>query len=362
VSADASTATRDRIGSFFLLLLAFVPASYALAVFSELRTLTFVAATLAIVPLSRIIGFATRQIALQTNPAFGGLVNATFGNAIELFIAVLALRRGLTVVVQASIVGSIVGNILLLTGMSLFLGGLRYKEQRFNKESVGVSSTMLIIAVVGLAIPTVYALTVEPEARQVRFLSDAVAVVLAAIYVAGLIFAFATHRHLFDASDEIRETNEAPTIGRWAAAGILLASTVAVALESEILVSHVEPAALSLGLTQTFIGVVVIAIITNIAEKANAIGFALEDKLDISLEIGLASAIQIALFVVPTLVLISEVCGYRFSLVFSMFEVSAVLLAVMILNHLSADGKCNWLEGAQLISVYAIIAVAFFFI
>jgi len=357
-----SSPGRHRIGSFFVWLLVFVPASCALALLTQSSTLTFVTTTIAIVPLARIIGYATRQIALQTNPAFGGLINATFGNIIELFIAVLAIRKGLHVVVQASIVGSIVGNILLLTGLSIFVGGLRYKEQRFNKDSIGVSSTMIIISVVGLAIPTMFALTVKPDSRQVQILSDAVAVVMALVYVAGLIFAFATHKHLFDASDEIRETHEPPAIGKGAAAGILLAATIAVGVESQILVTNVEQAAAALGLTQTFIGMIVIAVISNIAEKANAIEFALEDKLDISLEIGLSSAIQIALFVVPTLILISEIAGYGFSLVFSMFEIISVVFAVMIVNYLSADGRCNWLEGAQLISVYLIIAIAFFFI
>jgi Ca2+:H+ antiporter len=361
-SAENTNLPHRGVGLVFIALLAFLPISFYLGFFTQQHTATFVTAILAIIPLARLIGYATKELTLQTNPAFGGLINATFGNLIELTIAILALQRGLRVVVQASIIGSIMGNILLLTGLSIFFGGLRYKEQTFNKESAGVSSTMLIISVVGVTLPTVFALTVNTQPGQIQLLSDAVAIVLALIYFAGLIFAFFTHKHLFDASDEIRATNEAPALGIRSASLLLLGCTVAVGIASELLVRDVEKAAEVLGLTQTFVGVVVIAIITNIAEKANAIHFAMKNQLDISLEIGLSSAIQIALFVVPTLVLVSHVQGYDFTMVFSPFEVISVIFAVMIVNYLSADGKCNWLEGAQLVTVYVITAIAYFFI
>jgi Ca2+:H+ antiporter len=343
-------------------MLLFIPVSFYFAFFTQDKTITFITTIFAIVPLARIIGYATREIALQTNPTLGGLVNATFGNAIELIIAILALSRGLIRVVQASIIGSIIGNLLLLIGLSVFVGGIKYKEQKFNKDSVGVSSTMLIIAVAGLAIPSVYALTVKPDIHQVSMLSDAVAIVLALTYLASLVFSLITHKHLFDASDEIKATHHLPTITKKGAYIILFLTTIVVAIESELMVRVVSDAALNLGLTQTFIGIVVIAIITNIAEKANAIHFALDNKIDIGLEIGLSSAIQIALFVVPILVLLSQLFNYGFSLVFSMFEIIAVVFAVMIVNYLSSDGRCNWLEGVQLIAVYSIIAIAFYFV
>jgi Ca2+:H+ antiporter len=352
----------NRIEKIFLWFLLFIPVSIFFAFFTENKTLAFISSILAIVPLARIIGYATRELTLQTNPTIGGLLNATFGNVVELFIAILALSRGLIEVVKASIIGSIIGNILFLIGLSIFFGGLKFKEQRFNKDSVGVSATMLIIAITGLALPTVYALTVPTTAHEVQFLSDAVAIVLAIIYFAGLIFAFFTHKHLFDTSDELKATHEKPSITKKAAILILLAATLAVAFESELLVRDIETAAQNMGLSQVFIGVVVIAIITNIAEKANAIHFAIENKLDIALEIGLSSAIQIALFVVPILVLVSQLFHYSFTLQFSMFEIISTLFAIMIVNYLSSDGRCNWLEGAQLISVYMIIAIAFFFI
>ena len=358
---SVDVARKPGIGKVFYVLLLFIPLSWYFALTPN-QTLTFATSIVAIIPLARIIGFATKEIVLQTNPAFGGLINATFGNAIELFIALLALRKGLTVVVQASIMGSIVGNILLLTGLSILCGGLRYKEQKFNRDSVGVSSTMLIIAVVGMTIPTVYSLTTKTVPPRTQMLSDAVAIVMALIYLASVVFAFFTHKHLFDASDEILETAEKPRLGRAFSAAILLPATLLVALESELLVRNLDTAAASLGFTQTFVGVVIVAIITNIAEHSNAIHFALEDKLDVSLEIGLSSAIQIALVVVPILVVVGHVGGYEFPLVFSVFELIAMILAVMIVNHLSADGRCNWLEGAQLIAVYLIIGIAVFFI
>jgi Ca2+:H+ antiporter len=292
-----------------------------------------------------------------------GLISATFGNAIELIIAIIALKNGLIDVVKASLIGSIIGNILLLVGLSILFGGLRYKHQRFNNETIAVSSTMLIIVVAGLSIPSVYNFIGSKTAQEhIPTLSIAVAIVMALIYVAGLVFSLLTHKDLFDATDDIKATNEKPTMNKRLAAFILFLTVIVVAVESELLVRGIEGAASTIGITQIFIGIVLIAIVTNIAEKATAIHFALENKLDVSIEIGLSSAIQIALFVVPILMLVSQAFHFGFDLVFSPFEILSVVLAVMIINYLSADGRCNWLEGAQLISVYLIIIIAFFFI
>ncbi|MCX6663641.1 MAG: calcium/proton exchanger [Euryarchaeota archaeon] len=350
-----------HIGKVFYCFLLFIPVSIFSALVIKNDTLTFVTCILAIVPLARIMGYTTKEISLQSNPTVSGLFSATFGNAIELIIAIFALRAGLVQVVQASIIGSIIGNILLLIGLSLFAGGLRFKNQRFNNETIAVSSTMLIIVVAGLAIPSVYYF-LNPKGAHIQVLSNAVAVVMTLIYLAGLFFSLRTHKDLFDASDEMKATHERPTMSKKLAASILLLTVVVVAIESEFLVHGIENAAATIGITQTFIGIVIIAIITNIAEKSTAVHFALENKLDVSIEIGLSSAIQIALFVVPILMLISSVFNFGFSLVFTPFQILAVMLAVLIVNYLSADGRCNWLEGAQLISVYSIIAIAFFFV
>jgi Ca2+:H+ antiporter len=353
---------KDKIGKFFMFALVFIPISYILTLSSENRVLIFISTVLAIIPLARLIGYATKELVLQTNANWGGLANATLGNSIELIIAVLALSKGLVEIVKASIIGSIIGNILLLIGLSLFFGGLKYKEQKFNKYSIGISSTMLIISITGMAIPTLFFITASPSKFEISILCYAVALVLSIIYCAGLYFSLRTHKHIFDASDEIKSSKDKPSISKRSAIIILFFALLFVVIESEILVSEVEYAAQSIGLTQTFIGVVVVAILTNIAEKASAIHFALDNRIDISLEIGLSSAIQIALFVVPVLVLISGIMGYNFNLVFSLFEIIAVFFAVMIVNYLSADGVCNWLEGAQLITVYIILVIAFYFI
>ena len=350
-----------RIGKVFYLLLVFIPISLLLYLFTKEESLIFLTSVLAIVPLARIMGYSTKEISLQTNPTVSGLFSATFGNAIELIIAILALRAGLIQVVQASLIGSIIGNILLLVGLSIFTGGLRFKNQRFNNETIAVSSTMLIIVVAGLAIPSVYNV-LTPAGPHIQTLSSAVAVVMALIYLAGLFFSLRTHKDLFDASDEIKATLEKPTMNRRLAALILFITILVASVESQLLVGTIEHAAHAIGISQIFIGLVVIAVITNIAEISTAVHFSVKNKLDVSIEIGLSSAIQIALFVVPILMLISSVFNFGFSLVFSPFEILAVMLAVLIVNYLSADGRCNWLEGAQLISVYSIIAIAFFFV
>jgi Ca2+:H+ antiporter len=355
-----------KIGRGFYWMLIFIPISIFFGLFTDNKMMTFVTSIFAIIPLARIMGYSTKEISLQTNPTVSGLFSATFGNAIEFIIAIFALMNGLTAVVQASLIGSIIGNMLLLVGLSIFFGGLRYKNQRFNNETIAVSSTMLIIVIAGLSIPSVYNflfdVNIMEGTNHGQMLSIAVAIVLAAIYIAGLIFSLRTHKDLFDASDEMKATNEKSTMNIKHAAIILFLSIVVVSIECQFLVGGIETAAATIGITQTFIGIVFIAIITNIAEKATAIHFALEDKLDVSIEIGLSSAIQIALFVVPILMIISQIFLFDFSLVFTPFEILALILAVLIVNYLSADGRCNWLEGAQLISVYAIIAIAFFFI
>jgi Ca2+:H+ antiporter len=355
-----STLHKLKIGWVFYVMLLFVPLTIFLSIFAQSKVLTFFCAILAIIPLARIIGYTTEEITLQTNPTTGGLLSATFGNIIELIIAILALRQGLVRVVEASIIGSILGNLLLLIGLSILVGGLKYKHQRFNNRTAGVSSTMLIITVVGLTIPSAYHY-LRPSETNISQISIAVAAILVITYLAGLLFSLRTHKDLFDASDEIRASKKRPIMKKRFAILILFCATCVAAVMAELLVNTIEPAAHSMHLGETFIGVVIIAIITNVAEKSTAINFALENKIDISLEIGLSSAIQVALIVVPVLVFISAIYNYGFLIIFSIFEVVAVLLAVMIINHLAADGRCNWLEGAQLMSVYLILAIVFYF-
>ncbi len=348
----------DRDFGFLDMLFVFIPISVLFALTKQ-SSLLFISSILAILPIARLIGRATEDLAVQTSPAMGALLLATFGNFIELIIAILALNIGLVSVVKASITGSIIANLLLLIGLSMFFGGIKHKEQRFNRDSASVSSTMLIIAIAGLAIPTLYSLTTP--GKEINSISNLVAIVLAIIYILGLAFTLFTHKHLFILSQKYEVEKKV----RWSkkfAFYVLIFATVLATVESEFLVSTVETASKSFGISEVFVGLVIVAIITNIAEKISAVGYALKDRVDLSIEIGTSSAIQIALFVVPILIFTSGLLGRSFTLVFTIFELVAVLFAVIITNYLSGDGRCNWLEGAQLISIYAIIVIVFFFL
>ncbi len=343
----------------FNALLIFFPISIILWLNSIKGVPLFITSILSLIPIARIIGRATEDLTIQTNPTIGGIFNATFGNIIELIIAILAIRAGFIELVKASLIGSIIANILLLIGLSIFIGGLKYKEQRFNTKSAGVSSTMLIIAVTGMAIPSIYSIA---TGKEIAVLGYIVSVILAVIYIAGLIFALKTHKHLFDVVETYKREKIKP---KWSIkqASIILAVFVGLAaLQSELLITSIEESSLKLGLTETFIGVVIIAILTNLAEKTTAVRMALKNKIDIALEIGTSSATQIALFVVPILIFISLIMARPFALVFNIFQLISMIFAVMIVNYLSADGRCNWLEGAQLLTVYMILVVAFFFV
>jgi Ca2+:H+ antiporter len=319
----------------------------------------FTTAALSIVALTRLLATSTGIIATQVSNTASALINATFGNALELFIAIFALHRGLVAMVKASIVGSIIINVLLLVGLAMIAGGLKYKQQKFNKDSAGLSSTMLIIVVVGLALPSLYNMI---EGRPSQAMSQGVSVILGVMYLLSLFYMFVTHKHLFEVERTVREPKE----GRRSsvpAAAILLGSTILVGFESHVLVSTVEPLMAQTGLTQMFIGLVFIALLANIPEHLSAIGFARRNNVTLSLEIGLNSATQIALFVVPILVLTSSAfMNPPLDLVFTPFELAAVMMTAIIANALSPDGVCHWFEGAQLVAIYLLIATAFYFI
>jgi Ca2+:H+ antiporter len=356
------SATRPRgLDRLFQALLLLIPVAFSCRLLGAPPAVVFVVSALALAPLAHFLGRATSDLALRANDTVAALLAATFGNLIELVIAGLALHEGLVDVVKASIVGSIMGNILLLMGLSMLAGGLRYRDQTFNRESAGVSSTMLIISVTGLSMPTIFLKTSPQFAeRGLPLLSVIVCVVLAVTYVCGLLFAFKTHRHLFDVTDEMREAREQPQWSVRVAGTILGLATLAAAVLAEMLVAVIEPAGHALGLGQVFIGVVIIAIVTNVAEKTTAILYALRNNVNLAIEIGTSSAIQIALFVVPILVVVGALVGTPFTLEFTLLEVAAMMFAVMIVNYLSADGRCNWLEGVQLLAVYTVLAAGFF--
>src|SRR2546426_6333350 len=347
-------------------LLVFIPVALAIRVWAGRNndTALFICAGLAIIPLAGLMGEATEELARRLGHGIGGLLNATFGNAAELIIALLALSKGLVGVVKASITGSILGNILLVLGVSMFTGGVKHRTQTFNRAHAGLQVTMLTLAVIGLVMPELYNLFVfgtgtPPPSSQVESMSVLIAAILLVAYLAGLVFSLHTHRDVFNPVT----TREDPP--RWSvrlALGVLFGATALVAVESEILVTSLERAIASVGITELFAGVVVVAIIGNAAEHGAAVLMAWRNKMDLSVGICTSSSTQIALFVAPVLVFASVVLGpTRMTLGFEPFELVAIALSVAVLSLIASDGEGNWYEGVLLMMVYAVVATRFFF-
>ena len=328
-------------------------------------TALFIVAGIAVIPLAGWMGRATEHLAARSGPGIGGLLNATFGNAAELIIALMALSNGLIGVVKASITGSIIGNILLVLGAAMVAGGLKFPQQTFSRTVARVSATSLSLAAIGLIIPTVFHLAADqqpggwtPEAEQ--RLSLAIAVVLFATYVMSLVFSLITHKALF--GGDTAHEHEGPLWSVTKATTVLAVATTLVAVMSEFLVGSIEAARAGLGFTEVFVGVIIVAVIGNAAEHSTAITVAMKNQMDLSIAIAIGSSLQIALFVTPVLIFASYLIGQPMNLEFSLPEVAAVVLSVWIVAGISGDGECNWLEGVQLLSVYLIIAVLFFFL
>ncbi|MEH2329299.1 calcium/proton exchanger [Nostoc sp.] len=347
-------------------LLLFIPVSVA-AHFLEWGELTvFITAGLAILPLAAWMGTATEEIAVVVGPSLGGLLNATFGNATELIIALVALNAGLIDVVKASITGSIISNLLLVMGFSMLLGGLRYKEQTFQPIVARVNAASMNLAVIAILMPTAMNYTSEGINEQtLQNLSIAVAVVLILVYALTLLFSMKTHSYLYDvgvaeAEAEVEEISHGkPNMPLWV--GVLLVCTLLVAIESEMLVDSLEVATSQLGLTALFTGVILVPIVGNAAEHATAVTVAMKDKMDLSLSVAVGSSMQIALFVAPVLVIAGRVLGQPMDLDFKPFELVAVVVSVLIANSISSDGKSNWLEGTLLLAAYTVLGFAFYF-
>ncbi len=349
-------------------LLLFVPVSIVLELMhrKELEFWLFITAALAIIPLAGLIGEATEELASYVGPAVGGLLNATFGNATELIIALLALQQGLHEVVKASISGSIIGNILLVLGLSMLAGGWGRDKQRFNRTNAGASASMLLLAVIALVMPAIFELVrygkVEDGAAApgpVQHLSLLVSIVLILIYAASLLFSLKTHRSLL-ATDhgEARLAR----LGRGAAMGLLLVATVVTAFMAEFLVGSIHAATQALHMSEFFVGVIVVAVIGNAAEHFSAVVMARKDKMDLSVTISTASSTQIALFVAPVLVFASYAFGRPMSLIFNAYEVAAIALSTLVLSVITLDGESNWFEGLQLVAVYIILGIVFYFV
>ncbi|MFE4106739.1 calcium/proton exchanger [Almyronema epifaneia] len=354
----------------FIGLLVFVPISMVAHVLEWGELTVFVTAAIAIIPLAGWMGTATEEIAVVLGPSWGGLLNATFGNATELIIALIALNEGLVNVVKASITGSIIGNLLLVMGLSMLLGGLNRKEQEFQPVVARVNASSMNLAVIALLLPTAVDYTSEGIDMPVeQTLSLTVAGVLIVVYALTLLFSMKTHAYLYDVgleAAELPETAETtaehehkPNLKLWIA--VLLGATLLVALESELLVDALEVATAQLGLTNLFTGVILLPIIGNAAEHATAVTVAIKDKMDLSVSVAVGSSLQIALFVAPVLVIAGYFMGQPMNLSFNPFELVAVAVAVLIANSISSDGRSNWLEGTLLLAAYAVLSLAFYF-
>jgi Ca2+:H+ antiporter len=357
--------TVSRKNQIFLLLLVFIPISLTAHLLGWSPLVVFITASLAILPLASWMGTATEEIAVVVGPTLGGLMNATFGNATELIIAIVALNAGLVDVVKASLTGSIIGNLLLVMGLSMFLGGLRFKEQSFQSVVARVNASLMNLAVIAFLLPTAVHFT-SPDIHEqpLQRLSAAVAIVLITVYILTLVFSMKTHTYLYDVGiadiDEDGDGKvEKPNLVLWV--GVLLAATIAVAVESELLVDTLEVATESLGLTPLFTGVILLPIIGNAAEHATAVTVAMKDKMDLSVSVAMGSSLQIALFVAPLLVLVGWLTGQPMDLDFNPFELVAVAVSVLIANSISSDGQSNWLEGMMLLASYAVLGIAFYF-
>lgn len=349
-------------------LLIAVPVSWVLAWAHAPALAVFLATCLAVVPLASEMGAATETLAHRTGSAVGGFLNATFGNAAELIIAAVALRAGLLDLVKASLTGSILGNLLLILGLALVVGGMRRPSLTFNRTAAGMSGAMLLLAVVGLVMPALFAVT-HPAATPAEtiHLSEGVAVVLGLTYLASLVFSLVTHRELFRADLPVPEAR--PSEPKRAGGGgfgrpiaVLGVATALVAVESEILVHAAEAVVAGLGVSELFLGLIVIPLIGNAAEHAAAVVVARRGHTDLALHIALGSSTQVALFVAPVLVALGVVFGQPMNLVFTSFEVVALGLASLIVTVIALDGESHWFEGAQLLAVYALVVIAVWFI
>jgi Ca2+:H+ antiporter len=355
------------------LLVPLIPVAIVLELVHANAVLVFAASALGVIPTAALMGRATEELAARSGPGIGGFLNVTFGNAPELIIALFALGAGLHEVVKASVVGSILGNILLVMGVSMLAGGLRRDRQFFEARAASAQSLMLFLAAVALIMPAIFQLVSggglpDPTARAVEFFADlktlsvGVALILLISYAAGLLFSLKTHKDLFNPShDEEDHGGEPWTVRR---SVIMLAGAgVAVGVMSEILVSSITEASESLGLSPFFVGVIVVAVVGNAAEHWVAVYFALKNKIGLSVNIAVGSGAQIALFVAPVLVLASFFIGpFPMALVFNGFEIGAIFLAILIADEITQRGESTWYEGLQLLAIYAVLGLTFFFV
>ncbi len=362
------------INGLMIVLLGSVPLSFLAEFLDWGPTPIFAFAALSLLPLAKFMGEATEELAVLAGPTIGGLMNATFGNAAELIIGLIALRSGLVEVVKASIAGSMISNLLLVAGLAMLLGGLKFKEQIFQPVVARVNASAMNLAVVALLLPTVVATTAPSlDEITIKQLSTAVAIVLMVVYGLTLVFSLKTHSYLYaigeqekekEAAEVMEETEaaEAERPNLWMALGLLVGIATLVALESELLVGQLETVLEELPITELFLGVILLPLIGNAAEHATAVTVAIKDKMELSLAVAIGSTLQIALFVGPVLVLVGDLIHQPMDFQFGLVELVAVGVSVLLMNSVSSDGRSNWLEGLLLLATYAILALAFFYL
>lgn len=356
-------------------LLAFVPLTIMADIFHWGELWVFALSAIALIPMASYIGRSTEVLAVYTGPRIGGLMNATLGNAAELIITIVAIREGLLDLVKASITGSILGNILLVMGAAMLFGGLRNGNQQFNRKHASRNSILLMLAVIALLVPSFLSSAMDPgDFVRTEALSIGVAITMILLYGLGVFYSLRVKDGPLAARPSMSKQEDATTIAvehqdsqedhpDWSlrtALVVLAASTIGVVFLSELLVGSIEPVVVDLGITEFFVGIILIPLVGNVAEHLVAVNVALKNKMDLSVEIAIASSLQIALFVAPVLVFISLIFGDPLQLIFNQVELLALIVGVLIAGFISMDGESNWLEGAELLAVYVILALAFF--
>lgn len=348
------------IKKVFFGMLLFIPLTFVLEATHGSQNLIFMTALLAIIPLAKFMGDSTEAIAARTTPRLGGFLNATFGNATEMILSVVALMSGYTELVKASIVGSVVSNLLLVLGLSMLTGGLKFKTQNFSRKGIDFSVTLLVLSMLCIMLPTGFLNSMDVETVTSPFLalSEVVAVIMLLVYVAGLYFSFYTHRDIFGTEHSEVAESDGPAAPLSRSIAILAGCTVLVALLSEVLVKSVESVSQSMGLSEFFIGLIIIPIIGNAAEHSSAVIMAIKNKLDVSIEIAVGSSIQIILLVFPLMILVGWASGHPMSIIFNRYELVALITSVIVVSKVASDGESNWFEGLLLCLVYGMLAMA----
>ncbi|CAG8560463.1 5211_t:CDS:2 [Paraglomus brasilianum] len=345
--------------SWVNVLLVFIPLGFIAHFLKWGDTAVFLLNFFAIIPLAKLLGFATEDIALRTGQTIGALLNATFGNAVELIIAIIALKEGQIRVVQASVMGSIISNLLLVLGCCFLAGGLKYQVQEFNETAAQTSASLMALACIALIIPAAFSVSIPAtQDYEIINLSHYTAIVLLVVYGLYLLFQLKTHTELYLTEDE---DEQEPELTLPVAMLLLAGVTVIVAVCGDFLVSSIEGITESLGLTKTFVGLILLPIVGNAAEHVTAITVAMKNKMQLAIGVAAGSSLQIALFVTPFLVVLGWIIDQPMTLFFEVFETVLLFVSVLIMNYLIQDGKSNWLEGALLLATYIIIAIAFYF-